>query len=194
MTDERMDLEFRRKLLHSCFGLLLISILYLFEKQYLIIFLCCLLLLGSPMIIWRLHGRQIPMINWFEGKFERDSAKFSGYGAFWYVVGALILALLINNEGQIIAALISLAFGDSAATIIGMRSKHPLPFNKKKTIEGSLAFFIFSLPSIFLLGGLGISLAFFLAIIEGLSLPSDDNLAIPVSSTAFFMIFGKITH
>jgi dolichol kinase len=145
MRNEEMNLELRRKLLHTLFGLFLILILFYFERKILIIFLSLLLLFGSIMIVWRRQGNRIPIADWFEETFERKNVRFPGYGAFWYVVGTLLLALFISNTNEIVAAILTLALGDSAATIFGIRGMHPLPYNRRKTIEGSFAFLIFSL-------------------------------------------------
>lgn len=185
-----MHLELRRKLLHSLFGLFLIAILYFSGRKNLVLFLSILLFAGILMIIWRLHGRQILIANWFEETFERDGVRFPGYGAFWYVVGTLILALFIQDIDEIAAAIIVLASGDSAATIVGLDGVHPLPYNERKTLEGSLAFFIFSIPSCLFLSWTGLVLALWAAVAESLPLPCDDNLAIPVASIIFFLIVG----
>ena len=138
----KMDLELRRKLLHSIFGLFLISVLFYFNRIILIIFLSLLLLFGSAIIVWMQQGNRIPIIDWFEETFERKNIRFPGYGAFWYVVGTLLLALSLNNAHEIAAGILTLALGDSAATIFGIRGTHPLPYNRRKTIEGFLAFLI----------------------------------------------------
>ena len=93
MKGEAFEFELRRKLLHSFFGLSLISILFYSGRMNLIFFLSLLLLLGSIMVALRLQGRKIPVADWFEETFERENVRFPGYGAFWYVVGTLLAAL-----------------------------------------------------------------------------------------------------
>jgi len=115
-----MNLEPRRKRFHSLFGLVLILILFYFERKILIIFLSLLLLFGSIMIVWRLRGNRIPIADWFEETFERKNVRFPGYGAFWYVVSTLLLALFISNASEITAAILTLSLGYSAATIFGI--------------------------------------------------------------------------
>jgi dolichol kinase len=114
--------------------------------------------------------------------------RFPGYGAFWYVVGTLLAALFLGTSNEIAAAILTLALGDSAATIVGVRACHPLPYNRYKTVEGSLAFFVFSLPVCLFVGWIGVALAAFTAVVEGLSSPIDDNLAVPVAAALFFLI------
>jgi len=188
MIKRRTDLELRRKLLHSVFGLMLISILFHIGREALIIFLISLLLLGSIMIMLRLKGHQIPIAGWFEETFERKNVRFPGYGAFWYVVGTLLLALSLGDNGEIAAGILILALGDSAATIFGIGGTHPIPYNREKTLEGSLAFLIFALPSCLFVGWMGLPLALIAAVVEGLPVPYDDNLLIPIAVALFFHI------
>jgi dolichol kinase len=188
MRKEGMDLELRRKLFHSLFGLVLILILFYFGRKFLIDFLSLLLLLGSLMIVWRLQGNIIPIAEWFEVTFERKDVRFPGYGAFWYVVGTLLLALFISDANEIAAAISILALGDSAATIFGIMGTHPLPYNRRKTIEGSFAFLIFSLPSFLFIGWMSFPLAFLTAFSESLPVSFDDNLLIPITAALFFII------
>jgi dolichol kinase len=183
-----LEFELKRKLLHSFFGLILISVLLHSGRENLIILLSLVLLLGSIMVVWRLQGRQIPVADWFEETFERENVRFPGYGAFWYVVGTLLLALFIGNANQIAAGILTLAAGDSAATIFGVRARHALPYNRCKTVEGSLAFFIFSLTACLFVGWMGVGLAAFTAVVESLPTPVDDNLTIPVAAALFFII------
>jgi dolichol kinase len=188
MKRAAFEFEIRRKLLHSFFGLFLISILFYFGRKNLIILLSLLLLLGSIMVVWRKQGRKIPVADWFEETFERENARFPGYGAFWYVVGTLLAALFLGNSNEIAAAILTLALGDSAATIFGVRACHPLPYNRCKTVEGSLAFFVFSLPVCLFVGWIGVALAALTAVVEGISSQIDDNLAVPVAAALFFLI------
>jgi dolichol kinase len=118
MKRTAFEFEIRRKLLHSFFGLFLISILFYSGRKNLIIFLSLLLLLGSIMVVWRIQGRKIPVADWFEETFERENVRFPGYGAFWYVVGTLLAALFLGTSNEIAAAILTLALGDSAATVV----------------------------------------------------------------------------
>jgi len=188
MKRGNFNFELRRKLFHFFFGIFLIFILIFFGRIDLIIFLSFFLTLGGIVIVLMRQGRKIPIAGWFEETFERENVKFPGYGAFWYVVGALLLALLLSSTEEIAAAIVALAAGDSAATIFGIRGRHPLPYNRIKTVEGSFAFFVFSLPACLFVGWMGVALAAIAAIVEGLDTPVDDNLLIPVTAILFFII------
>jgi dolichol kinase len=146
--------ELRRKLFHFFFGLFLIFILIYSGRLNLIIFLGFFLILGCIMIVIMQKGREIPIAGWFEETFERKNVRFPGYGAFWYVVGALLLVLFLRNANEIAAAIIALAAGDAAATIFGILGRHPLPYNRMKTVEGSVAFLSFLCRLVCLWAGL----------------------------------------
>lgn len=181
--------ELRRKLFHFFFGLFLIFILFYSGRKDLIIFLSSFLIFGCIMIVLMRQGRKIPIADWFEETFERENVRFPGYGAFWYVVGALLLALSLGNADETAAAIVALAAGDSAATIFGILGRHPLPHNRHKTMEGSIAFFVFTLPACLFVGWMGVALAALAAIVESLDMPVDDNLLIPIIAILFFTIF-----
>ena len=182
------NFELRRKLFHFFFGLFLIFILIYSGRMNLIIFLSVFLALGCIMIVLMRKGWKIPVADWFEETFERENVRFPGYGAFWYVVGALLLALFLGSADEIAAAIVALAAGDSAATIFGIRGRHPLHHNPRKTREGSIAFFVFTLPACLFVGWIGVMLAAMAAIVESLDTPVDDNLLIPVTAILFFII------
>jgi len=119
---------------------------------------------------------------------QREDVIFPSYGAFWFVVVALLIVVSLSSRDETAAALLVLSAGDSAATIFGVLGRHLLPHNRKKTAEGSAAFFIFSLSSCFFLGSKGVALATLSAAVESLDTPVDDNLLIPIASILFFYI------
>lgn len=173
--------ELGRKLIHLFFGLFLIFILMNLGRSYLMIFLAVFLAAGSMMIVLMSQGWRLPVVQWFEDKFEREDVRFPGYGAFWFVVGALLIAIFLQSTDEIAAALLVLAAGDSAATIFGVLGKHRLPHNRKKTVEGSAAFFVFSLSACIFVGWTAVALAALGTAVEGLDVPADDNLLIPIA-------------
>jgi len=189
MKRGNFSFELRRKLFHFFFGLFLIFILIYSGRRNLIIFLSFVLIMGCILIFMMRQGRKIPIADWFEEKFERENVRFPGYGAFWYVVGTLLLALSLSSANEIAAAIVTLAAGDSAATIFGIRGRHPLPYNRIKTVEGSVAFFVFSLPACLFVGWMGVALAALATIAESLDTSVDDNLLIPVSAIICFKLF-----
>ena len=143
MKRGRLDFEIRRKLFHTLFGLFLIFTLFHSGRISLIIFLIIFLILGSILIVLMQQGRKIRIADWFEEKFEREYVRFPGYGAFWYVVGTLLLVLSLNNANEIAAAIVALAAGDSAATIFGIRVGTRFPTTGSKPWRDQLHFLSF---------------------------------------------------
>lgn len=180
MKSGEFHFELGRKLVHLFFGLFLIFILMNLGRSILIIFLAIFLAVGSMMIVLISLGWRIPLAQWFENRFEREDVRFPGYGAFWFVVGALLIAVFLQSTDEIAAVLLVLAAGDSAATIFGVLGKHRLPHNQNKTVEGSAAFFIFSLFASYFVGWTAVGLAALGAAVESLNMPVDDNLLIPM--------------
>jgi phosphoserine phosphatase len=81
------------------------------------------------------------------------------------------------------AAIAIFAFGDSSASIFGnLFSRTPLPFNKDKSLEGSVAgvFFAFLAGCLFVSPIIALVGAVVAIFIEYLPLPVNDNLLIPL--------------
>lgn len=185
---ELADREFGRQLIHGSAGVLLILFLAVFGREYLMFLLAAVLLAGSLVINWKMLGSKIALADWFAEKFERPAARFPGYGSAWYVAGALMLAVFLNDYGRIAAGIWLLGIGDAASTVIGMRGKNKMSHNPAKTWEGMLAFFVSSLFAYFFIGWLAIPLALLAAIAESLPLPYDDNMVIPAVCVLFFAL------
>ncbi len=123
----------------------------------------------------------ISFLDRFIRKEEKD--KLFLKGTVFFLLG-LIFVLLLTNSVEIfrVSALV-LILGDSFSTIIGktVGNKH-LPYNKRKTFEGTFAFFIFAfigastqIPYFYAL-----IISLFAAFVESLPIKIDDNLSIPV--------------
>ena len=180
--------ETSRQLFHAGLGIFLILFLLYFGKIYTIYLLSGALFVGFLFINLSTRGIKIPIISNFLTFFERKTARLPGYGSAWYVVGLLICCLLIPNINQIAAAILVLALGDAAATLVGAKGKIPLPYNSKKTIEGSIAFFLASLTSFIFIGWYAVPLAAIAALVESLPWKIDDNLTIPIACSIFFYL------
>ncbi len=119
--------------------------------------------------------------------FERPTTPL-GLGAIWFAAGILI-ALGIVNSVLILAIIIFVTtIGDSLATIFGSLLKSPkLPYNRKKSLAGFMAIFLFSgVFGFVLIGWQGLAIALLSAVVESISLhPFDDNFILPVILGAF---------
>jgi dolichol kinase len=178
--------EINRQLFHVALGLALLFVLLNFGRSKTVYFLSGILFVGLLLINLVVRGIRVPVATWFVEAFERKNAPLPGYGSAWYVVGLLISCLLIHNANYLAAAVVVFAFGDAASTIFGLGGKHPLPYNPKKTVEGTLGFVLFALSSFLFVGWSAVPLALFAALVESLPLGIDDNLGIPLACTLFF--------
>jgi dolichol kinase len=126
-------------------------------------------------------------------KFEREEEKkkIPGKGVFMFLLGAILTIIIFKTISIVTASLLIVSLGDGASTLIGLKfGKHILPYNKKKTLEGSLAFVIFGFAGALTqvspaqaLAGAAISM-----VVESLPLRIDDNLAIPIVAAAVMSV------
>ena len=192
MGEEKIETGARkeaiRQLVHAIIGLFMIAIMFLLGRGYLIAFLFFVTIIGLLIINFRTTGGKFPIAEWFEKKLERNHVRFPGYGSSWYVVGIILMALVIHDQNEIAAGIFVLAVGDAASTIFGVNGTHKCPYNERKTLEGSAAFFAFSLIAFVFIGWKVIPLALIASIAESIPLPYDDNIMIPIVATAFFLL------
>lgn len=183
-----MDKETGRQLLHLLAGLIALGMLLALSRGFAMAAVFLVIIIGTLLMNLRLLGFRIPLVSWFEDNFEREGAPLPGWGSACYAVGALILITFLTDTGMIAAGLIVLALGDSVSTLAGIRlGRHPIPYNRKKSVEGSAAFFVASLSSCIFIGPYGVILALLATVVE--SLPHlEDNLAIPIACTALLLV------
>jgi len=101
------------------------------------------------------------------------------YFAIGIVITLVIFPAPLNG-----AAIAIFALGDSTASLFGGMAKNPLPFNKGKTLGGSLVgfFFAFLAGAFFVSPTLALIGAAVAMIIESLPLPVNDNILIPLGT------------
>jgi uncharacterized protein (TIGR00297 family) len=119
-------------------------------------------------------------------------------GILIYPLAVLLLILLFPDRMEVAAAgWVIMAAGDSAAGAIGRRfGRRPLPWNRGKSVAGSLAFALASAAAcgtilVWLGRGmaeaalLAIPTSLFAAFVESLPWKLDDNLTVPLLSALF---------
>jgi dolichol kinase len=147
------------------------------------VMLICIAIVVFVELIFRLDKQKN---IFFFSEFLRQTKRKDDERGFIYFFLGIILTLFLfqSNIAVANASIIMLLFGDSASTIFGRRfGRHKLPFNKKKTVEGSIAFIVVGfagaltqIPAIPALFG-----AIFGSLTEAYS-PIDDNIPIPIVS------------
>ncbi|OGY45253.1 MAG: hypothetical protein A2729_00200 [Candidatus Buchananbacteria bacterium RIFCSPHIGHO2_01_FULL_39_14] len=127
--------------------------------------------------------------------FYRQLEKKYSQGAVWYFLVLLILVLIFPLP-VVAASWAILALGDGTATIIGQNFKaKELPWNKKKSYFGSLAFIFFGVIGAFILlkwmmpdltngaaFSIGLKTSLIAAVVESLPWRINDNLTVAVTS------------
>ena len=109
---------------------------------------------------------------------ERKNVSY-GLGATYLAAGTALMLGFTGTTSLLLFGIVALFFGDSIATIVGISRKgaEPLPYNKYKTIAGTLAFFFaVAIVGYFMVGIYAIPLAGVLAFVESLDTFLDDNI------------------
>jgi phosphoserine phosphatase len=131
----------------------------------------------------RTEGKRMPFFNSVTRKAASQTELYLIVLAPVYFAVGILFTLVLFPRPASYAAIAIFAFGDSSASIFGsLFSRTPLPFNKDKSLEGSVAgvFFAFLGGCLFvspLIALVGAAVAMF---IEYLPLPVNDNLLIPL--------------
>ena len=180
--------EIERQLFHIVIGLIAIFIIMEFGKGVLMGVVFFTIIMGLFLVNMTFLGKKIGLVNWFIRHFERNNIPFPGWGSACYATGILLVASFLEDQNAIIAAIFIMAVGDGVSTLIGRKGRIKLPYNKKKTLEGTTAFFLFSLIGYLFVGEIIIPISLIAAIVESLDLPIDDNLSIPVVLTFLFLV------
>lgn len=150
------------------------------------------------------RGVRLPLFATLVDIAEREEVRQSspGKGTFRFFLGVLavmvVFGTLLDAPFFVVgSAILVLALGDSMSTLAGKRlGRRPLPYNRAKSVEGSLAglayAFLGVLAYLTLFHGIGAPQAVLLAfagaaagmLAESLPLRVDDNFVIPVASGA----------
>lgn len=186
--------EAARKLIHLGGGVIpLIYLLLNLTKPQ------ALLILGSlalPFIVadfvrlWRPDLNRW-FLHWFQGAM-RPGEERHPTGATYYVL-ACWLTILVFDRTVAAAALLVLACGDTAASIVG-QALGGYQLAKGKTVSGTGAFLVAAFlvtlpffPPAIALGGAAIA-----AVTECLPLPLDDNITIPLVAGISFTLLRPL--
>jgi dolichol kinase len=139
----------------------------------------------------RMNRQNLPIISTITRQAALQAELYEFAAAPLYFAIGILLTLLLFPAPVNGAAIAIFALGDSTASLFGgLISKKPLPFNKGKTLEGSLAgfFFAFLAGSFFVSPVLALIGAAVAMAIESLPLPVNDNILIPLITGLVLML------
>lgn len=131
----------------------------------------------------RMEGRSMPLISLITRLAATHQELFEFTTAPLFFALGIALTLLLFPLPLAGAAVAAFALGDSTASLFGKAlGKTRLPFNRGKTLEGSLIsfFFAFLASAYFITPSYAIIAAALAVIIESLPLPLNDNLTTPL--------------
>lgn len=173
-------LELRRKLFHmGSLLVLVIPILYFpFWLNFILFFSGIILNLLLTLKNEKVYNFFRPFIDLFE---REENLKRPGIQAFYALLGIFISYLLFGTKAAY--GIVVLAVGDGFSGLVGYYfGKRKLFYNRKKTLEGSIAFFLSSFFALLLITDVykAFLISLVSAFIESLKLPFDDNLLIPI--------------
>ena len=176
-------LELKRKLFHL-FGVLSLAIPVYFFPYWLNLLLFLMAIAVNYLIVKR-HPLLLKLFSLFIEHLERErNLSKPGIQSLYLLLGVFLSYLFFQKEA--VYGIITLAVGDAFSGIVGYYlGKRKLPYNPKKTLEGSFAFFISSsiALSLVLKPTEALLISFISAIVESLPLKLDDNFTIPLISS-----------
>ena len=184
--------EARRKSLHV-FGLTAILAYWYFDKVIAILFIAGCLLVSVLIEMVRLRSYALYPFKAVVEAIARPHEVRALAAHVYFFAGALIVTFICSKEATIIAIGTSI-IGDASAAIVGtLIGRRKWPFNPRKSIEGSVACFITSLLSSFLLtqamhvyrldlsAFYTASAALTMTLTDAPRLPVDDNFLAPIA-------------
>lgn len=169
-----------RKIIHLSGILIVLSYFLLGKETTLILTFIGLVVYFISEILRKMeiHVPVIHFLTYFCGK--REEIRGIATGPIFYLIG-ILLSLSFFPEICFLTGAIALIVGDAAAGLIGFKfGKHKWFYNKNKSIEGSLAFYLSTFPffAIFLPIVYSLILVFAAAVLESF-LSKGENILLP---------------
>jgi len=177
--------EFRRKWVHVCS----VSIPFLANVSYLLTLkLLIIITIVYTFAEWvRLNGFRIPVLNFVTRLCVRPDERRRFALAPLTLSSGVILSLILFPELIACVVIMIVACADSMATMIGMfYGRVKLPYNRKKSMEGSVAFFLTAFVCAFFY--LPLMTALIVSVVSCIieTLPIEfDNISIPLGTGLF---------
>ncbi|MDE1846399.1 MAG: hypothetical protein KGH53_03940, partial [Candidatus Micrarchaeota archaeon] len=140
-SESNKKVETNRDIVQIIIGSIILILFYSLKTSYAEFSILMLIMLGYLTVNYGAVNKGTKLAKHLL-RLERDYTKF-GQGAAWLALGALAAIGFVFDTRYIVIIFFAIFIGDALATIIGLRfGKTKLPYNKKKSIAGSLAYFI----------------------------------------------------
>jgi dolichol kinase len=194
-----MEIEIKRKAVHTL-GVSTVALIYLFGKWYGAL---AMLLISFTFLFLGEYRRnkekykivRIKALDEFEEAIEDEFKTYERknelpfQGAMTFYFGCFLVTILFEPYIAI-ASIAVLALADSMSTLVGyFIGKHKLPINRKKSWEGSTAFFITSFLVLFFFTDpvKASVISIFAAFVE--MLPKiEDNIGVPLATGILMLL------
>ncbi len=179
-----------REIIHAS-GLFIPILAVLFGLTPTTVFIVSVVGLYCASELYRIRGKNLPFFSFITRLAASQSELCQFTFAPLYFAFGILLTLLLFPPPASYAAIAVFTLGDSAASLVGRRiSRKPMPFNRAKTPEGTLAGFSFALlaATIFVAPHVALIGALVGMIIEFLPLPINDNILMPLVTGLVFTI------
>lgn len=175
--------ELQRKLIHISSAA--VPLLALFDLRATLFLLIITTIIFSISELLRLNGKPLHLINYImQASIRAEEKRRFAYGPITLSAG-VIISLITFPHPVAFASIWTIAFADSASSLVGkLIGRHELLYNKKKTVEGSLAFLTIAFLCIYMHFPIQLSLiaALIASAIESLPIRSSDNLLVPLAT------------
>ena len=189
-TINRRD-ERARKTAHILSNLSVCLLIWLLGTQTISYFVLVGIFIGILLMHLTIIGIKLPGIEQWLENVGREG-EIPGEGAMYNALGILFaLGLLRSDYMAAIAVIMIFALGDGFATYIGtIYGRHKLPWNNRKTIEGSMGFLVGAMCALLVLPlPITVVVVLLATIIETLPIRLNDNITLPVvSSLAYYFV------
>jgi dolichol kinase len=180
--------ETTRKTVHVISNLSACVLIWIFGIQTLSYFVLVGTYVGILLMHMTMNRIKIPGIEQWVKNVGREGEN-PGEGALYNALGILFaIGILRNDVAAAIAVILILALGDGLATFVGTEyGRHKLPWNRNKSLEGTLGFSAGAMCALFVMPvPATILIVVLAAFIESLPIKVNDNIALPVASSLLY--------
>jgi dolichol kinase len=188
---DRLD-ETPRKTIHVISNLSACVLIWIFGIQTISYFILIGTYAGILLMHITMSKIKLPGIEQWIKNVGREGEN-PGEGALYNALGILFaIGILRGDVAAAISVILILALGDGLATFVGTKyGKHKLPWNRNKSLEGTIGFVAGAMCALFIMPvPATIFIAVLAAFIESLPIKVNDNIALPVvtSLLCYFLI------
>lgn len=179
-----------RETIHASGFLVILAAMY-FGTYTVALLLFLTVLAYAATELARIERKNVPLVSSITLNAATPSERYQFTTTPMFLALGIMLSLVLFPTPLNYASIAVVSLGDSAASIFGkIFGKTPIPFNKGKSLEGSLAGFAFAFlgAAFFLQPMQAVIGAIVGTLVETLPLPINDNISTPLATGAFLTL------